>query len=119
MGPSIAVNKSWLLNFLDFPAEKARSFRAQDSSMSPTIEEGNVCLIRVEKDMDLVSSGFEGIYLSKIDKTYQLRRFQKSPRNTVLVVTDNPFFMDWETPLDEFKEKIVILGKVFWAGGYI
>ena len=80
--------------------------------MSPTIGVGDALLI------DTVDRGFRsvGIYVLEIDGQRLVRRVQRRHDGSLVLISDNQAYQP-DTVDPAAAEKIVVIGRVVWAGG--
>ena len=85
---------------------------ASGDSMEPTISSGDLLLI----DHGVNEVLYDSIYVAMVNGEVYVKRFQKTPSRTLLMISDNKKYQSFELrPEDEIR----IIGRVvyYWTGG--
>ena len=110
--PVLALHRDWVRSACQVePADLGLEIAACQS-MSPTIGVGDALLI------DTVDRGFRsvGIYVLEIDGQRLVRRVQRRHDGSLVLISDNQAYQP-DTVDPAAAEKIVVIGRVVWAGG--
>lgn len=85
---------------------------ASGDSMEPTIEDGDFLLI--DSGVDTIRS--DSIYIARVNDCIYVKRFQLTPRGTLLMLSDNTRYKEFE--VDPERDQIKVIGKVVyqWHG---
>ena len=87
---------------------------ASGDSMEPTINSGDILLI----DHGINEVLYDSIYVAMVNGELYVKRFQKTPNRTLLMISDNKKYQSFELkPEDEVR----IIGRVvyYWTGGML
>lgn len=85
---------------------------ASGDSMKPTINSGDILLI----DHGINEVLYDSIYVAMVNGELYVKRFQKTPSRTLLMISDNKKYQSFELkPEDDIR----IIGRVvyYWTGG--
>lgn len=85
---------------------------ASGDSMEPTINSGDILLV----DHGINEVLYDSIYVAMVNGELYVKRFQKTPSRSLLMISDNPKYRAFELkPEDDVR----IIGRVvyYWTGG--
>lgn len=85
---------------------------ASGDSMEPTINSGDILLV----DHGINEVLYDSIYVAMVNGELYVKRFQRTPSRTLLMISDNPKYQSFELkPEDDVR----IIGRVvyYWSGG--
>ena len=85
---------------------------ASGDSMEPTISSDDILLV----DRSVNEIVYDSIYVVLINGELYVKRFQKTPSRTLLMISDNQKYKSFELKLED---DIRVLGRVVyhWTGG--
>ena len=85
---------------------------ASGDSMEPTISSDDILLV----DRSINEIVYDSIYVVLINGELYVKRFQKTPSRTLLMISDNQKYKSFELKLED---DIRVLGRVVyhWTGG--
>lgn len=109
----IDVDKNWLKGQCSYSSPNNLSvITAAGDSMEPTIFHGDFLL--VDQGVNFIRS--DSIYVAVINDNLYVKRFQLTPRNTLLMLSDNQRYKEFE--VDPQRDNVRIIGKVIyhWHG---
>ena len=110
---NIELDKNWLRSNCHFTcANKLSVITASGDSMHPTIDNGDFLL--VDEGVNTIRT--DSIYVAAVNDSLYVKRFQKTPRNTLLMISDNSAYERFE--LDPARDDVRVIGKVIyhWHG---
>ena len=110
---NIELDKDWLRSNCHFTcANKLSVITASGDSMHPTIDNGDFLL--VDEGVNTIRT--DSIYVAVVNDSLYVKRFQKTPRNTLLMISDNSAYERFE--LDPDRDDVRVIGKVIyhWHG---
>lgn len=110
---NIELDKDWLRSNCHFScANKLSVITASGDSMHPTIDNGDFLL--VDEGVNTIRT--DSIYVAVVNDSLYVKRFQKTPRNTLLMISDNSAYERFE--LDPARDDVRVIGKVIyhWHG---
>ena len=110
---NIELDKNWLRSNCHFTcANKLSVITASGDSMHPTIDNGDFLL--VDEGVNTIRT--DSIYVAVVNDSLYVKRFQKTPRNTLLMISDNSAYERFE--LDPDRDDVRVIGKVIyhWHG---
>lgn len=110
---NIELDKAWLHRQCYFThPDNLSVITATGDSMAPTIAHGDFLL--VDQGVDAIRS--DSIYVAIVNGNLYVKRFQQTPRNTLLMISDNSAYDKFE--LTPEQDEIKIIGKVIyhWHG---
>lgn len=110
---NIELDKDWLRSNCHFScANKLSVITASGDSMHPTIDNGDFLL--VDEGVNTIRT--DSIYVAVVNDSLYVKRFQKTPRNTLLMISDNSAYERFE--LDPNRDDVRVIGKVIyhWHG---
>ena len=87
---------------------------ASGDSMEPTINSGDILLV----DHGINEVLYDSIYVAMVNGELYVKRFQKTPSRTLLMISDNKKYQSFELkPEDDVR----IIGRVvyYWTGGML
>lgn len=87
---------------------------ASGDSMEPTINSGDILLV----DHGVTEVLYDSIYVAMVNGELYVKRFQRTPNRTLLMISDNPKYKSFELkPEDDVR----IIGRVvyYWTGGVL
>ena len=102
-------HENWFQRNFGLDAARAVLIEARGDSMAPTIDEGDLCLV------DLGEGRFkhDGLYALRDGVDLAVRRLQREPDGSLMVLSDNPVYQ----PIRVAAGEITILGRVIWLSG--
>ena len=109
----IDLDAPWLRRQCSFShPDKLSVITASGDSMQPTIAHGDFLL--VDQGIDSIRS--DSIYVAVVNGNLYVKRFQQTPRNTLLMISDNQAYSQFE--LDPERDEVRVIGKVIyhWHG---
>ena len=109
----IDLDGPWLRRQCSFShPDKLSVITASGDSMQPTIAHGDFLL--VDQGVEAIRS--DSIYVAVINGNLYVKRFQQTPRNTLLMISDNPAYQQFE--INPEQDEIRVVGKVIyhWHG---
>ena len=109
----IDIDKSWLKGKCSYShPSKLSIITASGDSMEPTISHGDMLLV----DQGVNSIRSDSIYVAAINDNVYVKRFQITPRNTILMLSDNPRYKEFE--VNPEQDRLRIIGKIIyhWHG---
>ena len=109
----IDLDGPWLRRQCSFShPDKLSVITASGDSMEPTISHGDFLL--VDQGIDAIRS--DSIYVAVVNGNLYVKRFQQTPRNTLLMISDNKTYSQFE--IDPSIDEIRVIGKVIyhWHG---
>ena len=109
----IDLDAPWLRRQCSFShPDKLSVITASGDSMQPTIAHGDFLL--VDQGIDSIRS--DSIYVAVVNGNLYVKRFQQTPRNTLLMISDNTAYAQFE--LDPDKDEVRVIGQVIyqWHG---
>ena len=109
----IDLNAPWLRRQCSFShPDKLSVITASGDSMQPTISHGDFLL--VDQGIEAIRS--DSIYVAVVNGNLYVKRFQQTPRNTLLMISDNSAYQQFE--LNPEQDEIRVIGKVIyhWHG---
>ena len=109
----IDLDGPWLRRQCTFShPDKLSVITASGDSMQPTIAHGDFLL--VDQGIDAIRS--DSIYVAVVNGNLYVKRFQQTPRNTLLMISDNQAYSQFE--IDPVVDEIRVIGKVIyhWHG---
>ena len=110
---NIELDKDWLRSNCHFScANKLSVITASGDSMHPTIDNGDFLL--VDEGVNTIRT--VSFYVAVVNDSLYVKRFQKTPRNTLLMISDNSAYERYE--LDPDRDDVRVIGKVIyhWHG---
>lgn len=110
---NIELDKDWLRSNCHFScANKLSVITASGDSMHPTIDNGDFLL--VDEGVNTIRT--DSIYVAVVNDSLYVKSFQKTPRNTLLMISDNSAYERFE--LDPARDDVRVIGKVIyhWHG---
>ncbi|ELM3614782.1 helix-turn-helix domain-containing protein [Aeromonas sobria] len=105
----MAFRTDWLRREGFDPAKMA-VIRAKGDSMEPTINDGDVILVRLTNG----ESPRDGLYVLRLDGGLFVKRLQFDLRG-VRIISDNPLYQSFELSKSDMAE-MDLVGRVVWAG---
>ena len=109
----IDVDKGWLKGQCAYShPNNLAVITAAGDSMEPTICHGDFLL--VDQGINYIRS--DSIYVAVINDNLYVKRFQLTPRNTLLMLSDNTRYKEFE--VDPERDNVRIIGKIIyhWHG---
>ena len=109
----IDVDINWLRAQCRFShPSNLSTITATGDSMAPTIEDGDFLL--VDTGIDSIRS--DSIYVARVNDCIYVKRFQVTPRGSLLMLSDNPRYKEFE--VDPERDQLCVIGKVVyqWHG---
>ena len=85
---------------------------ASGDSMEPTINSGDILLV----DHGINEVLYDSIYVALVNGELYVKRFQRTPSKTLLMISDNKKYQSFELKLED---EVRIIGRVayYWTGG--
>ncbi|MGH7840166.1 MAG: XRE family transcriptional regulator [Candidatus Binataceae bacterium] len=99
----------WLRRQLGVESTQVALIEALGDSMSPTIDEGDLCLI----DLRVLRVRHDGLYVLHDGADLSIKRLQREADGAIMVRSDNQAY----NPQRVTAEEIAIAGRVIWLGG--
>ncbi len=109
MADPMAFRTDWLRRE-GFDPAKLVVIRAKGDSMEPTINDGDVILVRLTNG----ESPRDGLYVLRLDGGLFVKRLQFDLRG-VRIISDNPLYQSFELSKSDMAE-MDLVGRVVWAG---
>lgn len=109
----IELDIHWLRSQCRFShPDKLYALTASGDSMEPTLSNGDFIL--VDTGIDSIRS--DSIYVARVNDCLYVKRFQKTPRGTFLMISDNPVYKEFE--VEPERDNLCVIGKVVyhWHG---
>lgn len=105
--------EDWLLQNVRYTkSSNLDLISASGDSMEPTINSGDILLV----DHGVNEVLYDSIYVAMVNGELYVKRFQKTPSRTLLMISDNKKYQSFELkPEDDIR----IIGRVvyYWTGG--
>jgi phage repressor protein C with HTH and peptisase S24 domain len=114
MSGFMALRHDWVRAVCGVDPDNLRLVLANDDSMMPTIRSGDTLLI------DTTDRSYQtlGVYMMEINGLRMVKRVQRKHDGSLVLISDNPAcqvdVIDSST-----ADKVVVIGRVVWAGGTI
>ena len=105
--------ENWLRQNVSFSTPtKLEMITASGDSMEPTISANDILLV----DRSVTEILYDSIYVALINGEVYVKRFQRTPSRTLLMISDNAKYKAFEL---KPEDSIQILGRVVyhWTGG--
>lgn len=109
-GQRMAFRRDWLAE-RGLEAAKLAAITAKGDSMEPTIPAGALLLLDL-RAADLGAALPDGIYVLHVDGLLSVKRLQRVPDGSWLVISDNPLYKEWPVRAAGLR----IVGRVVWLG---
>ncbi|WP_346219869.1 S24 family peptidase [Fulvimarina sp. MAC3] len=113
---SFYVARDWLYRFVP-PNVQISMIEVVGDSMDPTIRDGDVLLIR--HDRNTLQATIGNVIVLTLDDLLYVKRLQGSDQGDMLLTSDNEFYTPIRIPRREWDERVRIHGLAFWHGGPI
>ena len=109
----VDFNKDWLRQNVRYSNESHLDLiSASGDSMEPTINSGDILLV----DHGINEVLYDSIYVALVNGELYVKRFQRTPNRSLLMISDNPKYKSFEL---KTEDDVRIIGRVvyFWTGG--
>lgn len=105
----LRFDPTWLQSHLGLDATQVTLIEAEGDSMSPTVDDGDLCLI----DLRGLRVAHDGLYALYDGADLSIKRLQREPDGAIMIRSDNSAYH----PLRVTAEALTLAGRVVWICG--
>ena len=110
----LTVSREWLSRYVSGTAQVV-VIEARGDSMEPTVRHGDLLLVEMAVDKDIVAAG--GVFILSVAGMIMIKRLQIMLNSDLRILSDNTAYEAETVPAEERDDKVIIHGRVVWSGG--